>query len=219
MKPESGLEAFTCPFCEVYSKQKWFNFAGITAKGGIFSKQLTGTNLFGSHCEHCKGMTLWIGEELVYPIVEDTLTDKLIISLPNPDMLKDIQDDYMEAKSIVEKSPRGASALLRLCIQKLLIQVGEKGRIINEDIASLVEKGLPQDIQKALDIVRVIGNEAVHPGKLDLNDDKKIAIKLFELVNKIAYYLITQKEEINGLYEKLPESKRSAIEKRDKSTK
>ena len=90
-----------------------------------------------------------------------------------------------ESRTILDLSPRGAAALLRLCIQKLCKQLGQPGKNINDDIAALVKAGLDPKIQKALDIVRVIGNECVHPGTMDLRDDREIAAKLFVLVNRM----------------------------------
>lgn len=107
--------------------------------------------------------------------------------------------------------------MLRLAIQKLCEELGEKGEHINADIASLVSKGLPLEIQQALDIVRVVGNNAVHPGEINLNDTPEIASKLFELINVIANVMITQKKEIKELFESLPDSQIEAIERRDNS--
>jgi len=135
---------------------------------------------------------------------------------PSSDLRKDIQEDYNEARSILTTSPRGAAAILRLCIQKLCQQLGLPGKNLDEDIGTLVKNGLPARIQKALDIVRVIGNNAVHPGVLDITDDIETASKLFELVNHIAYSTITQPKEIEGLYTtKVPEAQKERIEKRD----
>jgi hypothetical protein len=134
---------------------------------------------------------------------------------PNPDMNEDIKADFLEARSILDTSPRGAAALLRLCIQKLCKQLGQPGENINEDIKSLVQLGLDVRVQKILDFVRVVGNESVHPGTIDLRDDRVTATKLFELVNRIAYDTITHKNEVDALYESLPESKRDAIRRRD----
>ena len=78
-----------------------------------------------------------------------------------------------------------------------------------------MQKGLPQKVQHALDIVRVVGNESVHPGQINLNDNQEIANTLFELVNLIAEVMISQPKEIQDLYGTLPETKREAIEKRD----
>jgi hypothetical protein len=94
--------------------------------------------------------------------------------------------------------------------------LGEDGKNINNDIKSLVAKGLPNKVQEALDSVRVIGNDAVHPGTLDLNDNREIAAKLFKLVNFIATKMISEPKEIDELYSSLPADKLKGIEDRDK---
>lgn len=58
----------------------------------------------------------------------------------------------------------------------------------------------------------MVGNEAVHPGTMDLNDDPETAIALFNLVNIITEAMITQPKMIESLYEKLPTEKREQIE-------
>nr|WP_246787276.1 DUF4145 domain-containing protein [Rhizobium leguminosarum] len=124
--------------------------------------------------------------------------------------------DYDEARSIVQKSPRGAAALLRLAIQKLCKHLGESGKNINDDIASLVAKGLDYRIQKALDVLRVIGNEAVHPGTIDLNDDPNTAESLFKLFNLIVEKMISEPKLVEEVYASLPPEKLKQIEQRDK---
>ena len=135
--------------------------------------------------------------------------------LPNPDMPEDVKEAYLEASLISTKSPRGAAALLRLAIQTLCVHLGQSGKHINSDIANLVKAGLPVQIQKALDIVRVVGNNAVHPGVIDLDDNPNTVQALFKLINQIVQDRITQPKEIDTLYSSLPEDTREAIEKRD----
>ena len=113
-------------------------------------------------------------------------------------------------------SPRGAAALLRLAIQKLCKYLGESGENINIDIKELVKKGLPQKLQQALDSLRVIGNNAVHPGQIDIKDDIDTAHKLFVFINVICDNQITQPKTIDEFYKtKIPENLRNAIDKRD----
>ncbi|HNJ61220.1 MAG TPA: DUF4145 domain-containing protein, partial [Chitinophagales bacterium] len=81
---------------------------------------------------------------------------------------------------------------------------------------NLVKKGLPPKVQEALDSVRVIGNESVHPGELNINDNREIAAQLFKLVNFIATKMISEPKEIDEIYNSLPEKKLKGIEERDK---
>ncbi len=104
---------------------------------------------------------------------------------------------------------------MRLVIQKLCAHLGEKGKNIDDDIASLISKGLNPLVQKALDVVRVIGNEAVHPGIIDLKDDRDTALRLFGLVNAIADQMITHPKSVQEMYNQLPPGKLAAIDARN----
>jgi hypothetical protein len=169
-------------------------------------------NLNLSKCHHCSKIAVWVHTRMVYPESKSTV-------IPNQDLPEEIITDFEEARSIVSESPRGAAALLRLCVQKLCIHLlGQESTDINRDIALLVKKGLNPTIQQALDVVRVIGNESVHPGELDMKDDRDTAIALFGLVNSITNQLITHPKEVAALYGALPPNKLKGIETRDKIT-
>lgn len=168
--PGLDVAAFNCPHCHAFAVQSWGQLQRAATPQPGFQV---------AECAHCKKASIWEGQEIVFPM---TLTSPD----PNPDLPDDIKRDYEEARQILASSPRGSAALLRLAIQKLCVHLEEKGENINEDIGALVAKGLPTMVQQALDLVRVIGNNAVHPGQIDLNDDKKVADKLFPLVNVIA---------------------------------
>lgn len=167
------------------------------------------SNLHISKCYNCNKFSVWAYDKLIHPNSDFEHT-------PNPDLPEDVKSDFIEASKIVKSSPRGAAALLRLCIQKICIHLGEKGKSIDADIRNLTNKGLSPLVQKSLDIVRVVGNESVHPGIMDLKDNYETASQLFELVNIIADQLISQPMRIESLYGDLPESKRKAIEDRNK---
>jgi len=204
MAPVHRLDAFNCPYCGAYAHQHWSQAYFSSSQGGLI---LAG-NFWFAQCERCGNHSVWNAETKVFPLATTA-------PLPNPDISDDIKADYNESRSISSLSPRGAAALLRLAIQKLCMQLGGKGQDLNADIADLVTKGLPATIQKALDVVRVIGNEAVHPGQIDLNDNPSTAQQLFGLVNLIAETMISQPKRVSELFEKLPDSKKEQIRKRD----
>lgn len=205
-------DAFNCPFCGAYSEQTWFVLGYYKPNNPSISNTPFGHDDKVCFCSHCKKYSIWHDGKMIFPEFAG-------IEPPNSDLDPSIEDDYLEAASILQKSPRGAAALLRLAIQKLMIQLGEKGENLNTDIANLVKRGLPTKVQQSLDALRVIGNEAVHPGELDLKDDQETAEQLFKLVNFIAEQMITEPKEIEEIYNKIPNSKKQQIEKRDEEIK
>ncbi|MDP1760194.1 MAG: DUF4145 domain-containing protein [Candidatus Woesebacteria bacterium] len=202
--PEFNKRQFTCPYCGVLANQSWKNIIE-----NYTTNEFKRTCISRCSNDLCGRECLWMNQIMVIPDMEG-------IPYPNDDLSDEIKEDYIEARSILSRSPRGASALLRLGLQKLCKQLGEPGKDINTDIANLVKKGLRNSIQKALDIVRVTGNESVHPGVLDMKDNREIALKLFELVNLIADVMISEIKRVDELYEKVvPEDKKKAITDRD----
>jgi len=165
-------------------------------------------NLHISKCYDCSKLAIWLHNKLIWPSSSEA-------PKPNEDLPDEVRADYEEAGLVLNSSPRAAAALLRLAIQKLCKHVGGEGKKIDDDIAFLVRSGLDVRVQRALDIVRVIGNNAVHPGSIDLKDDRATAEKLFGMVNLIADAMISQPKHIDAMYESLPEGARKAIEKRD----
>lgn len=199
-------------------RQKFVAFAAKMASGKIFLEPYNAggsrshyndiENLYLSKCYVCGEIAVWVYDNLVFPPERHGAS-------PNVDLPEDVLADYEEARSILNLSPRGAAALLRLAIQKLCIFLGEKGKNIDSDIANLVAKGLNPLVQKSLDVVRVVGNEAVHPGVIDLKDDRDTATKLFTVVNIIAEQMISHPKHVDEMYGSLPDTKREAIAKRD----
>ncbi|PAV12617.1 hypothetical protein ASJ81_06050 [Methanosarcina spelaei] len=205
--PSFKLTAFSCPHCSAIAHQSWIDVYEYNEYSGNFGAVEC---IWLSQCENpnCGKRCIWINEKLVYPGLSTA-------PFPEDDMPSDVKEDFLEAREVVETSPRSAAALLRLALQKLMKHLGQEGKDINKDIGELVKKGLPVKIKLALDSLRVYGNEAVHPGEIDLKDDKETALKLFKLLNIIVHDMITQPKEIEELFYRLPQSKLEGIKNRD----
>lgn len=162
------------------------------------SKEIEGAQI--SFCSHCRQYAFWMNGQLVLP-------EESSAPHPNPDLPEEIRIDFEEARQIIHRSPRGATALLRICIQKLCKHLlGERSQgALNADIAALVADGLNPKIQKSLDTVRVIGHNASEPGALDRNGSSEVAMHLCKVINIIAETLITQPKMVDEMYELLPE--------------
>ena len=159
-------------------------------------------------CSHCRNPAIWVKEILIFP-------PHIQGPEPSEDMPDDVKADFTEARLIVQLSPRGAAALLRLALQKLMPHLKAQGNDLNDQIGDLVKHGLNVEIQQALDALRVVGNNAVHPGELDLRDNPEIVNALFEVLNLIVEQRITQPKKVAAIYDSLPTGALNAIERRD----
>lgn len=203
--PKYQEKQFHCIHCRVYAAQYWKQFL---YKDSAYSSQSIHQSLDYCVCGHCKEWSYWYKRRMIVP-------SEAPVPPPHTDMPATCVPEYDEARSIVALSPRAACALLRLALQKLIAELGEKGKNINDDIGSLVAKGLPVLVQQALDFCRVVGNNAVHPGEIEINDTPEIAYNLFAMMNFIVDDRIARPKQIHTLYTQLPEGARNAIETRD----
>lgn len=224
--PEYGKEGFNCPSCQAYSHQSWNEiiskgprtfgfFTGLrklTPESVVFSQPVNNylTENAGaiSSCYKCLAPAYWIEGVMIYPSTS-------VAPLPNPDMPTDVMKIYKEARAINSLSPRASAALLRLALEELLPQVGAKKAGIDKMIGELVGNGIPKEIEQALDGMRVIGNEAIHPGVIDVEENPEIVAALFRVLNFIVDRMITQKNDINDIYKHIPQNKLDGIIERN----
>lgn len=209
--PEANREAFNCPWCGVLARQVW------TSLRYGSGPQVSDGGALRCTCTNCRKYSIWVDTRPEGPGYAWQMVFPLVGGGPRPhiDMPTDVKVDYDEARQIVALSPRGACALLRLALQKLCVHLGEPGKNINDDIKSLVASGLPAEVQQALDTLRIVGNNAVHPGEMDLTDDVATAAGLFTVLNFIVQDRIAQPKAIKSMYAALPQGARDAVSRRD----
>lgn len=207
--PEEYLQSFTCPHCQTLSLMHFESHhfqEDINVSFTNFPEIKNKLNI--ARCCNCGKKIVWIDNEYIYP--------NIVAEEVNPDLPESVKQLYNEAGLIYNLSPRAACALLRLAIEKLCHELGETADKINGNIAALVKKGLSPKVQKALDLVRVVGNNAVHPGKIAFDvDDITTAKSLMRLVNMIGQIMITDPKDIDNMYSQLPETTKKSIERRD----
>lgn len=202
--PKYEMEQFHCPRCRVYAKQNWYKLKYEVY--GFYS-----TNYMLCICEHCNGTSVWKCED--EKMIDPVTTNNIPSHIEMPESIKSLYD---EALSVVDLSPKASAALLRLAIQNLMPLIGANIGKLDKDIAKLVSEGLPQEIQQALDFCRVIGNNAVHPNELNLDDTPEMANAMFEMLNFIVEEKIAKPKRVKELFARLPTGALEAIEKRDK---
>jgi hypothetical protein len=199
--PEHEKEAFTCPYCQVYTTQDWEE---LNVSGARYVSPIS-----RSQCFHCHKHAYWHEKKMMVP-------DSVNVPMPNSDLPEELQKIYLEARSIFNNSPRGAAALLRLVLQMLMKEFGEPGRDLDKDIGSLAAKEkVSKRTTKMFHSIRITGNESVHPGTINLEDDTELANALFHLINLIVFDVTSYGNYVDKIWEKMPKGKRMAAEERD----
>lgn len=200
--------AFVCLHCGAKTEQRrlylWYSYT-IDDPDDVFE------NLFLRECRVCEKFTIWDDDDqLIFPLGSTTAPP------PSPDMPDLVRKDYEEARKVVAISPRAAGALLRLGLQRLCEEILDKKGNIDGLIEQLrEEERISTRVYKLMHTVRVIGNDAVHPGEMNLDEDAAIVSSLFDLVNFIVNDQITRPKEEDDLFKSLPANKRKAIEGRE----
>lgn len=118
----------------------------------------------------------------------------------NSDMDNDEISLFNEAKSIFNKSPKAAGALLRSVLESILRKAfSDKhsdsllGKILNDKV---VREELGEEIIKICTAIKLVGNEASHAALLIYKDEHKEEVELlFELINLVAKEIISKPKE------------------------
>ena len=204
--PALDRAAFHCPAatCGIYAAQHW----SLLIRNYKGSQQVDGFKI--ATCQSCGAHSIWHGAAMIYPLSRQGET-------PHTDMPEDVLAVYEEARSVAPISRKSAAGLLRLSLQMLIDDLEPGSKPINDKIGALVKRGLDPQMQQAMDVLRVVGNESVHPGTIDLDADDALLPALFNLVNLIVEQVVARPKHVGGLFGMLPPAKLDAIQKRDRS--
>lgn len=230
--PAFPKTSFHCPFCHVYAHQRWnsihltetwdqfrnVNLDQVTEYGmetydrheedGPIMNYLTSARLRASQCSHCHRYAVWDLDQLEFPSVS-------MAPPPNEDMPDSVRTEYEEAAVIAAKSPRGAGALLRLALHKLLMHLGIEEENFNKAIGEMVRHSVSAEVQMSMDIVRLIANECVHSPTLNTADKAEDVQFLFGLVNFVVEDRISRPAKIATVFGSFPATTLAQIQKRD----
>lgn len=209
--PEVDKDAFNCPYCGVYAHQEWYNDVAYgNSYVGMYGKlELGSTSYIGalrvSKCSHCKKIVLWDQGKMLIP-------RKMTVPDPSDDVPDNVKAIYIEAGKVLRDSPRASGALMRIALELLLQKINNNSLGLNDNVNKLIESKIPEELIKALTILRVNGNDIMHTGEIIIFEKREDVIYLFDLFNMIVDELITRPKKLNEAYNKIPESKRKQIE-------
>ena len=186
---------FTCPFCEhtfplISDTYKCYESSFTDSDSSHWSINPSNLILVKFYlCPHCKKVSIIVDGK------SDNLKHIHVSIYPNslakqfPDYIpKAIRDDYEEAYSIVNLSPKASATLSRRCLQGMIrdfwnIKQNNLSKAINE-----LQSKVSASQWKAIDAVRSIGNIGAHMEKdintiieVDSNEAEQL-LKLIELL-------------------------------------
>lgn len=199
-----SIDKFRCPFCKQRSIYRYTNLKDLSDDAYVV------------RCGACVRGSIWIQApdskkgknrtfNLVYPLVS-------VVDEPNPDMPEDVKVEYREASLVVVHSPKAAAALMRLALEKLLRSF-EKSSCSLSSVIQKLERSqrISKKSAQLADILRITGNNAVHPGVMTLEDIEEVCTGLFVLLNRLVEELISIPKRDQELIKKLPEGQQRKL--------
>lgn len=186
---------FTCPFCEhtfplIPDTYKCYESSFSSSDSSAWARNPSNVIFVRFYfCPHCQKVSIIVDgksdnlKHIHIPIYPNSLAKQFPDYIP-----KAIRDDYEEAYSIVNLSPKASATLSRRCLQGMIrdfwdIKQNNLAKAINE----LQNKVSPSQ-WKAIDAVRSIGNIGAHMEK-DINTiieveagESEQLLKLIELL-------------------------------------
>jgi hypothetical protein len=174
-------------------------------------------NVHVSTCANCRGFTLWVRDEPVFPgrieeapyIVLEGIREpaeevrkgtaehdeavveqpkqvaQSIRESPEKQLTEELEEDFEEAAAILNKSPGAAAALMRLCIHHMMPLLAGQGKTLDENVSSLVRKGLEVEIQQSMDMLRVLCKYPFQAGNFEWKEDNETATNFAKLLKGI----------------------------------
>lgn len=215
---------FICPFCNssipimpstVSVEDCYFNksIPHYTEDKSYKTAAIVDINMYS--CPSCNKVSFVaqgkrLLKDLYVPLFPQSLARQFPEYVPEP-----ILEDYQEAYSIINLSPKASATLARRCLQGMIRDFWKisKSRLIDE-INELQSK-VPASQWKAIDAVRSIGNIGAHMEKdintiidVDEGEAEKL-LKLIELLIDKWYIARHDEEQLLQDIEKIATSKKS----------
>lgn len=221
---------FLCPFCNSYfvltssTYKKHYINSGIntkTIKHQLGANRVTTDDIIIEFfvCPNCSKSTVKING------TGDQFKDKKMTFNPNssakifPDYIpKAILDDYEEACSILELSPKASATLSRRCLQSMIrnfFNIKNKRNLFEE--INAIEEELSPEVFKVLNAVRSLGNIGAHMQKdinLIIDIDKDEANKLITLIEYLLKEWYISKHESELLFSEIIDSDKQKNEQK-----
>lgn len=225
--PVFGQDACVCPRCDVFAQHSWHpveydptwkatgNSANLLIQKPANPRApIPVQGAFFQLCSHCRQLSLWSQEELIRP-------------LPNPpgpppldEAPRAVRDLHLEARAICQASPRGAAALLRLALDKLLVELGYSSGGLADRLKEARDGGtLSPQIYDAALAVKLLGDNGVHPGEIDLHELPTSAASMMEFLNLVVEETIIRERRIAAVLKQGSDAKAAASRARPQERK
>ncbi|MEZ6186143.1 MAG: DUF4145 domain-containing protein [Planctomycetota bacterium] len=151
--------------------------------------------------------------ELLWPL-------KLDAPEPHEDLKGAALEIFEEARRVLPHSTRATAALLRLALDHFLhdqldCKPNSPTSTIDQKIAELKVKGVHEDVIRTADLIRLYGNDAVHPSEIKFDEDPSIADELFSAINLFVDETVGRQKRLERHRALIPEDKRKVAEERD----